>query len=40
MDGKLIEKEEDKEKEKEKCDPDVVPFVAQMEDLQRQSQQS
>ena len=38
MDGKLIEKEEDKEKEK--CNPEVVPFIAQIENLQRQSQQS
>ena len=35
MDGEQIEKEEDEEEEE--CDLDVVPFVAQMEDLLRQS---
>ena len=38
MEGEQIKKEEDEE-EKE-FDPEVVPFIIQMEGLQRQSQQS
>ena len=42
MEGELIEKEEDEEEEEEEeeCDPEVVPFITQKENLQRQSQQS
>ena len=40
MEGELIEKEEDEEKEEEECDSEEVPFITQIENLQRQSQQS
>ena len=38
MEGEQIEKEEDEEEEE--FDPEVVPFITQIENLQRQSQQS
>ena len=37
MEVELIEKEEEEEEEEEECDPDVVPFINQKKNLQRQS---
>ena len=41
IEGEQIEEGEwDKEEEKEECDADIVPFITQIENLQRQSRQS